>query len=69
MQADNLTIAALYSGLQMLVNEFISACLGKETNNKVKAGMAIAEAHANVTSFMSHGGFNLFIKFPNQTLI
>ena len=53
----------------MLVNDFISACLGKETNNKVKAGMAIAEAHANVTSFMSHGGFNLFIKFPNQTLI
>ena len=54
----------------MLVNDFISACLGKETNNKVKAGMAIAEAHANVTSFMSHGGFNLFIKFkPNTYLI
>ena len=48
----------------MLVNDFISACLGKETNNKVKAGMAIAEAHANVTSFMSHGGFNLVYKVP-----
>jgi hypothetical protein len=48
--------------------DYYKCMFGKETNSKVKAGMAIAEAHANVTSFMSHGGFNLFIKFPNQTL-
>ena len=31
---------------------------GKISNSKVKAGMAIVEAHANVTSSVSHGGFN-----------
>ena len=36
----------------------INACLEKEKNNKVKAGMAIAEAHASVTSPIGHGGFN-----------
>ena len=38
----------------------------KLKNNKVKAGMAIAEAHATVTSTMSHGGFNfVLINLPN----
>jgi hypothetical protein len=36
-------------------------------NSKVKDGMAVAEAHAIVTSTMSHGGFNFVSKTFSKT--
>ena len=53
-------------GLADRWSDYYKSMFGKERNNKVKAGMAIAEAHASVTSPIGHAGFN-FVQIKFQT--